>query len=181
MSKPQLEHVAVDRCVALKRNPQYLSPKQLDGLKISIERDGFLAPVLVRPIPDSDDFEVLSGNHRVMAARELGMAEVPALVVHVDDQQAGRIAVNLNTIHGDPTVELLAPFLAELDDSVLATVHLEDEMLAELKRFDETLAATLSQLEVPESLDTETPADGSITQCVCPDCGRRHMKLLRDG
>lgn len=171
----ELIHVPVDKCVALKRNPQYMSPKQMDALKNSIERDGFLAPILVRAHGD-DSYEVLSGNHRVMAAREIGMEEVPALLVEMDDQTAGRIAVNLNTVHGDPTAELLAPFLAELDDQTLASVHLEDDLLADLRAFDTSLAETLSRLEVPSTLDNDTPTAGSIEQCVCPSCGRSHMK-----
>lgn len=181
MSAPgELRHVPVDKCVALKRNPQYLSPKQMDSLKASIERDGFLAPILVRAHGE-DSFEVLSGNHRCMAARELSIESIPALVVEMDDQQAGRIAVNLNTVHGDPTAELLAPFLAELDDATLATVHLDDSLLADLRAFDTSLAETLARLEVPSTLDNETPTAGSIEQCVCPSCGRSHMRKQADG
>lgn len=171
----ELIHVPVDKCVALKRNPQYLSPKQMDALKESIERDGFLAPVLVRRHGE-DSYEVLSGNHRVMASRELGMDTVPALLVEMDDQTAGRIAVNLNTVHGDPTAELLAPFLAELDDRTLATVHLADDLLSDLRAFDTSLAETLAKLDVPSTFDNETPTGGSIEQCLCPSCGRAHMK-----
>lgn len=77
--KGELLYLRVDKLVALKRNPQYLSEAQMDALKDSMQRDGFLAPILVRP-HDDDTFEVLSGNHRVMAARELGIEESDALV-----------------------------------------------------------------------------------------------------
>lgn len=76
----------------------------MEAMKASMLRDGFLAPVLLRPM--GDDYEVVSGNHRVMAARELGMTTVPALIMDLTDQQVGRIAINLNTVHGDPTAEL---------------------------------------------------------------------------
>lgn len=176
-AKSELRYLPVDKLVGLRRNPQHMTPKQMDALKASMQRDGFLAPVLVRVHTEDGHWEVLSGNHRVMAARELGLEEVPALVVEVDDRQAGRIAVNLNTVHGDPTAELLAPYLAELDDETLATVHLEDSLISDLRRFDADLESTLAKMQIPASFDNETPRAGSIAQCVCPSCGRKHMRL----
>lgn len=177
--KGELSYLAVDKLVALKRNPQYLSERQMDALKDSITRDGFLAPILVRA-HDDETWEVISGNHRVMAARELGIEDVPALIVKIDNRQTGRIAVNLNTVHGDPTAELLAPFLAELDDDTLRSIHLEDDLLANLKAFDSILAQQLAQLQPPPSLNNESPTGGSIEPCVCPTCGRHHMKKQDD-
>ena len=177
--KGELLYLRVDKLVALKRNPQYLSEAQMDALKDSMQRDGFLAPILVRP-HDDDTFEVLSGNHRVMAARELGIEEVPALVRGIEDRQAGRIAVNLNTVHGDPTAELLAPFLAELDDDTLLSIHLDDDLLANLKAFDSILAEQLAQLQPPPSLNNESPGVGQSHPCICPTCGRQHIRKQDD-
>src|SRR5438270_10364984 len=103
---PELKFLPLARLVMLRRNPQYMTPHEMDALKASIQRDGFLAPILVRPATKKN-FEILSGNHRAMAARELGIKDVPCLVAKLDDKQAGRVAVNLNTVHGDPTAELL--------------------------------------------------------------------------
>lgn len=171
---PELLWVETDRCRALRRNPQFLAPHTMEALKTSIERDGFLAPVLLRPA--GEDFEVLSGNHRVMAARELGMSRVPAIVVSgLSEQAARRVAVNLNTVHGDPTAELLAPFLAEFDVEALASVHLSEDMLAEVKVLDEHLAERLGAMAVPDGWDNPSP-QSEQGQCVCPTCGKHHIR-----
>jgi ParB/RepB/Spo0J family partition protein len=170
--KPTLMRVRLDRCVALKRNPQYLTPHEMEALKRSIERDGFLAPILVRPLRDGRRFEIVSGNHRAMAARELGHETVPAVIAPIDDRAAKRIAINLNTVHGTPSAELMAPFLAELDDELLRQVHIDDALLADVMRFDSTLQQRLAQLEPPDALNHGSPQVGP--DCVCPNCGRRH-------
>ena len=173
MSGDELRNVDVDQCVALRRNPQYLTPHQMDALKASIERDGFLAPVLLRPISDGK-YEIVSGNHRVMAARELGLKVVPAVIKDIDDASAQRIAINLNTVHGNPNVELLAPFLAEMDDDVLASIHMDDILLKELTEFDALLKTRLDELSVPDSLDEESSQGVVPKACTCPTCGKKH-------
>lgn len=172
-AKPSLRHVQVVKCRALRRNPQHMKPAEMEALKDSIRRDGFLAPVLVRPC-GRGSFEVLSGNHRVMAAREIGMETVPALVVDIDDKAAARVAVNLNTVHGDPTAELLAPFLAELDDETLSTVHLDRGLMSDLREFDREMAEQLAKLEAPVSVSAES-VKNATPDCICPTCGRKHV------
>lgn len=167
-----LRSVRLDRCVALRRNPQYLTPHEMDALKRSIERDGFLVPILVRSLR-CGRYEIVSGNHRAMAAKELGHVRVPAVVAKMDDRSSRRIAVNLNTVHGEPTAELMAPFLAEMDAETLAQVHLPDDMIAEIASFDATLRARLAALEVPSALDRDSAPN--LPMCVCAKCGRRHV------
>lgn len=173
MSKSELKIIPIDHLVFLRRNPQYLTPHEMQALKASIERDGFLSPILVRPIGEKS-YEVVSGNHRAMAAKELNYTEIAAVVADMDDKQAQRVAVNLNTVHGEPTAELLAPFLAEMDDEVLSTIHLDDALLKEVREFDAVLAKRLAELEVPDDLDFDS-VNTEIGQCVCPTCGRRHI------
>lgn len=172
MAEMTLRQVAISKCAHLRRNPQFMSAAEMAALRDGIRRDGFLAPVLVRPIAGGR-YEIVSGNHRVLAAKEAGLTHVPAIVKTLDDRQAQRIAVNLNTVHGDPTAELLAPFLAELDDETLGSVHLDADLEKELRAFDSELAAKLADLEVPAAFDQDSPK-GRLPTCRCPTCGHRH-------
>jgi ParB-like chromosome segregation protein Spo0J len=168
----KLQTIDIDELVALRRNPQYLSERQSSALRQSIERDGFLAPIVVRK--RRKGWEILSGNHRVMEAREAGLKQLPCVVVtKCDDRRAARIAVNMNTVHGDPTPELLAPFLAEADDETLRDIFLDDEMVRQLKSFDATLEQRFADLAVPDSLDYDS-SKGATPNCVC-QCGHRHV------
>jgi len=58
----------------------------------SIERIGFLVPVII--IEDKDDtFTIIDGQHRYLAAKELGIREIPAIVV---PQKIAQLMMNLN-------------------------------------------------------------------------------------
>lgn len=170
----RLEWIAAKDCVTLKRNPQYLTPHEMEAMKRSIKRDGFVVPILVRPL-SGGRYEVVSGNHRLLAAREIGQEKIPAVVATLNDRDMKRLAINLNTIHGEPNAELLAPFLAEMEDEVLKDIHLEDDLLKELIAFDETLEKRLSSLSVPDSLDIDSTKN-TRPDCKCSKCGRLHVK-----
>ncbi len=170
--RTRLITLALDKLVALKRNPQYLTEKQMQALKQSIERDGFLAPIVVRR--RGAKYEILSGNHRKMAMAELGRESIDCVeLLNCTDNQAARIAVNMNTVHGDPTPELMAPFLAALDNTTLLEIHMDDALLKGILEFDSTLALRLESLELPESLD-HASLSNVIPNCVCK-CGHRHV------
>jgi ParB-like chromosome segregation protein Spo0J len=115
-----------------------------------------------------------------MAAREVGLTHVPAVVSDLSDEAAARLAVNLNTVHGGPTAELMAPFLAGLSDDVLAHVHLEGKLLQDTLDFDKQLAERLAELQIPDLLDQASgtrslPGQGEE----CPTCGHRTKKKKR--
>eukprot|EP00913_Durusdinium_trenchii_P035349 g33079.t1 len=161
--KEQLTWMPISKLVALKRNPQYCTPAQMESLKTSIEQDGFVVPILIRKLPrEKDRYEIVSGNHRVMAAREIGLTEVPCVLIRLTDKQTKRLAVNLNTIHGEPNPELLAPFLAEMEDDVLASIHLEQNELDKLLEFDDALERHLRALQPPKSHDANPVVAGMI-------------------
>ena len=174
IKKHELKLIDAAKIVTLRRNPQYLTPAQMESLKASIRRDGFCAPILVRTIKGGR-FEVVSGNHRFMAAQELGLKMIPCVIADMTDREAKRLAINLNTIHGEPNAELLAPFLAELDISLLREIHIEPEMKADLMQFDDVLGKTLAKLEAPSQIDSDSPRH-SVRTCKCPHCGSTHLK-----
>lgn len=174
MKTTNLKMLPVSKLINLKRNPQFLTPKQMDSLKASIQRDGFVVPILVRPIKGGK-FEVVSGNHRFMAAVELKFTEVPCVVSKMSDDDCKRLAVNLNSIHGEPNPEILAPFLADMSDDVLAQIHIEDDLKAELLAFDKHLEDRLASLEPPDKINSGSPTKANHI-CVCPKCNRKHLR-----
>ena len=50
----------------------------------SIQTVGILSPLIVRPIENTEEYEVISGHRRLHAAQKAGITEVPALVVSLD-------------------------------------------------------------------------------------------------
>jgi ParB family chromosome partitioning protein len=47
----------------------------------SIERVGFLAPVVVVESDDEDGFLIIDGQHRYLAAQQLGLRQIPSVIV----------------------------------------------------------------------------------------------------
>jgi ParB family chromosome partitioning protein len=68
----------------------------LAELAASIEAQGIVQPILVRPIdatPGAERYEIVAGERRWRAAQKAGLTEVPVLVRTVPDEQAMAIAL----------------------------------------------------------------------------------------
>ena len=65
---------------------------EMNTLIESIQTQGVLSPLIVRPIENTDEYEVISGHRRLHAAQKAGISEVPALI-YVLDRDAAAIAV----------------------------------------------------------------------------------------
>ena len=71
---------------------------EMNTLIESIQTQGVLSPLIVRPIENTDEYEVVSGHRRLHAARKAGIAEVPALIYALD-RDAAAIAVVDSNLH----------------------------------------------------------------------------------
>ena len=71
---------------------------EMNTLIESIQRQGVLSPLIVRPIEDTEEYEVISGHRRLHAAQKAGITEVPALIYALD-RDAAAIAVVDSNLH----------------------------------------------------------------------------------
>jgi ParB/RepB/Spo0J family partition protein len=81
--------------------------KIVEELVNSIERQGLLQPILVRPVA-SQEYEIVFGVHRVEAYQRLGRATIPAIVKSLSDEASflARVGENLTrNILVDPISE----------------------------------------------------------------------------
>ena len=72
--------------------------EEMNTLIESIQTQGVLSPLIVRPIENTDEYEVISGHRRLHAARKAGITEVPALIYALD-RDAAAIAVVDSNLH----------------------------------------------------------------------------------
>ena len=70
----QIEYIALERLHPSPNNARTHSKKQLKQIARSIERFGFVNPVLI-----ADDLEIIAGHGRVEAAKLLGLKEAPTV------------------------------------------------------------------------------------------------------
>lgn len=93
-------------------NPQQprkdFEPTALNELKESIKSNGVLQPILVRK--KDSRYELIAGERRLRASRELGLAQVPILVKDVSDEKSLEIALieNLQRENLNPMEEARA-------------------------------------------------------------------------
>ena len=62
----------------------------------SVQTQGILSPLIVRPIENTDEYEVISGHRRLHAAQKAGISEVPALIYALDRDSAAIAVVDSN-------------------------------------------------------------------------------------
>ena len=72
--------------------------EEMNTLIESIQTQGVLSPLIVRPIENTDEYEVISGHRRLHAAVKAGIGEVPALI-YVLERDAAAIAVVDSNLH----------------------------------------------------------------------------------
>jgi hypothetical protein len=102
----RIEMWPLDRLVPYTRNSRLHSPEQVAQVAASIVEFGFTNPILV----DSND-GIVAGHGRLAAARELGLGEVPVVVLdHLSDRQkrAYVIADNKLALNASWDVDMLA-------------------------------------------------------------------------
>ena len=70
--------------------------EEMNTLIESIQTQGILSPLIVRPIENTDEYEVVSGHRRLHAAQKAGITEVPALIYALDRDTATIAVVDSN-------------------------------------------------------------------------------------
>ena len=70
--------------------------EEMNTLIESIQAQGVLSPLIVRPIEDTDEYEVISGHRRLHAAQKAGITEIPALIYALDRDSAAVAVVDSN-------------------------------------------------------------------------------------
>ena len=96
-NKTTITELPVDLLVPFTEHPfRPYSGEQLWELVRSIEENGVLTPILVRPAKDGQRYEIISGHNRVNAARRAGLKTIPATVREMDDDAATLAMVESN-------------------------------------------------------------------------------------
>lgn len=89
----------IDTLVPFKDHPFHIDTEDeaFKQLLESIEENGVIYPILVRPLADEKDkYEIVAGHCRVEACKQLGIEEIPAKVQEMDDLLATVIMTHTN-------------------------------------------------------------------------------------
>jgi len=114
MENPDYKVVSVESLIPYARNARTHSDEQVDKIAASIREFGFLNPIII----DGDN-GIIAGHGRLMAAKKIGLDEVPTVEAdHLTDAQkrAYILADNRLALDAGWDDELLRVEFAELDD-----------------------------------------------------------------
>ncbi|OQX81069.1 MAG: hypothetical protein B6D56_03375 [Candidatus Omnitrophica bacterium 4484_70.1] len=146
--RESLVFVAVER---LKPSPfqprQEIDAQELEGLKDSIKEKGLLQPIVVRK--RGEEFEIVAGHRRYLAAKSLGINELPAIIRELTDREVLVFALveNLQRKDLNPMEE------AESFKRLHQEFNLNYEEIAQLINKDKTFVAnTLRLLKLPSEI-----------------------------
>ena len=73
-----------------------LDNEEMEMLTESVQNEGVLSPLIVRPLEDTNEYEVISGHRRLHAAQRAGLSKVPALVHEISREEAAIVLVDSN-------------------------------------------------------------------------------------
>jgi len=68
-------------------------PAALQELAHSIRAQGVVQPIVVRPLPDGEQYEIIAGERRWRAAQLAELEEIPAIVRDIPDEMAVAVAL----------------------------------------------------------------------------------------
>lgn len=170
----KLEQIAIEKLIPFARNSRTHSDEQVAQIAASIREFGFTNPVLI----DAQD-GIIAGHGRVMAARKLGLAEVPCIrLSHLTEAQrrAYVIADNKLALNAGWDEELLAIELAdlrEMDFDLGLTGFDEDELKALLA--ENTIEGNTDPDDVPDPPAQPVSVIGDVWvmgnhRIACGDC-----------
>ena len=168
---------------AIHPNPRQprrrFEPEATAGLASSLRHQGVLQPVVVRPRA-AGGYELVAGERRWRAAREAGLATLPALVRDTDDRDTLLLSLVENVAREDLSpVEEARAYAALVDEFELSL----GEVAEQVGRSKAGVSNRLRLLELPEEV-LWMLARGELTEgharavLAVPDDGAR-VRLAR--
>lgn len=145
----RIEVWPIEKLIPYERNARTHSPEQVAQLAASIAEFGFVNPILV----DSDD-GVIAGHGRLAAARDLGMEEVPVVVLdHLTSAQRKAYVI------ADNKLALNAGWDMSLLQEEVMSLNMSDFTLTILGFDEEEISSLLDEDDLEDGINAPDPVD----------------------
>lgn len=120
--------------------------EELEELAASIEKDGLLQPILVRPM-GSQKYQIIAGERRWQACKMVGLPTVPVRIKEADDDKALELALVENVQRSDLNpIEEAYGYRRMMERRNLT----QSEVAQAMSKGRSTVANALRLLELPE-------------------------------
>lgn len=143
---PRIRMIPLDR---IDPNPHQARSElgNIDELMASIQSKGVLEPILVRP--KRDRYEIIAGERRYVAAKRVGLNDIPAIEMHVKDNEAMELALIENLQRKDLDVFEEADGL----NALVEIYHYNHAQLAEkIGKARSTITEIINVARIPRRL-----------------------------
>ena len=159
---PAVKKIAVGKLTTDGKNPNVMDVNQQIALKNNIKKYGFLVPIIT-----NKDYLVADGEHRLTAAIDLGMTEVPVVALNVQEVDRRLLRQVMNKLKGvhDPLKDSQEfKYLLESKevDFTKLLAHTDQDVLDKINMFEE--------VDLPKSFDEKEYDDNIPTTTQCPKC-----------
>jgi ParB family chromosome partitioning protein len=185
-AEPELMQLPVDQIHANANQPRKSFGREgVTGLAESIKAQGLIQPVVVRPRLEGG-YELIAGERRWRAAREAGLATVPAVVREADDRDSLLLGLVENVAREDLSpVEEARAYALLLDEFRLSL----GEVAERVGKSKPAVSNRVRLLELPEDLlamvgrNELTEGHARAVLAVPDQDGRRRLaaRIVRDG
>ena len=145
MKEPKYKFIDIHKIEANEHQPRtHFENEKINELAVSIQQNGLLQPIVVRPYHGK--YQIVVGERRYRACLLAGIEEVPCLVQNYDEQQTATAAIveNIQRENLSAIEEALAY------QQILDTQNITQEELAQkVGKKQSTIANKLRLLQLP--------------------------------
>ena len=129
--------IPVDKIVPFEGHPyKVLDDDSMNELIESVQNSGILEPITVRPLENTENYEIISGHRRYHAAKKAGITEVPAFIRAVSRDEAAVMLVDSN-LHREKILPSEKAFAYKLKYEALSHQGTSRQVDAKMRTSDE--------------------------------------------
>ncbi|WP_415234155.1 ParB/RepB/Spo0J family partition protein [Pseudorhodobacter sp.] len=142
--------IAVEKLLPNPNQPRRdFTPEALEDLAASIRQKGVLQPLIVRPIPGTDTYEIVAGERRWRAAQIAQVHNLPVVIRNFDDTEVLEVAIIENIQRADlNAIEEAAGFRQLME----RFGHTQEKIAEALSKSRSHIANLLRLLNLPQDV-----------------------------
>ncbi len=114
----QIQSIEIFRLCPHPGNPNRMSKENFRKLVRHIECSGRYEPLIVRPMSNDSQYQIINGHHRFEALKQLGYETCDCVVWDVDDDEANLLLATLNRLCGQDVLEKKTALLDKLNSKL---------------------------------------------------------------
>ncbi len=99
-TKVTMDNVKINLIKPMTNSPFTVKEDEdMQKLRESIGQFGLLSPIVIRQLPDTNEYEIVCGNRRLQILNELGYETAPVLINNLTDDEALVAMIDSNLCH----------------------------------------------------------------------------------